>query len=253
MPSQSLSPFDLRDPVDWESRLAFEGPLLERTLAATPSTRILDLGCATGEHCRWLADRSFSAVGIDASGERLEAARRRSGSHGVEYVQGEIGAVEAGVRGHFGGALLLGNTLPQLLGTEAVARMAVGLRRRLLPGAPLVIQLRNFERIYARRQQSLPLIVDHQDDGSDRVCLRLLDLRPDDIVTVSVSELLHRPGEETPVDVLSHRVTALQAWRREELGTILDVARFPRRELYGAMDARPFHPIESEDLVIVAR
>ena len=253
MPLESLSPFDLRDPVDWTSRLAFEGPLLERTLAEAPSSRVLDLGCATGEHCRWLASRGFSVVGIDASTERLEAARERPGSGTIEYVQGEIGAVEAGVRGHFGGALLLGNTLPQLLGTEAVARMAVGLRRRLLPGAPLVIQLRNFERIYAQRQRSLPLIIDSQDDGTDRVCLRMLDLRPDDIVTVSVSELLHRPGEEPPLEVLGHRAGALQAWRRAELGTILDVARFPRRELYGAMDGRPFHPIESEDLVIVAR
>lgn len=253
MTSESLSPFDLSAPVDWQSRLGVEGPLLRRALATAPSPRVLDLGCGTGEHCRWLAEHGFRAVGIDASPERLAIAKETPATGEIDYLQGDIGAVEAGVRGHFGAALILGNTLPQLLGTEAVARLMVGLRRRLLPGAPIVIQLRNFDRLYGQRTRHLPLVVETTEDGDDLVCLRLLDLRPDDVVILSTSRLRHQAGSVPPLEVLDHRITALQAWRRDSLETLLGVARFKHRKLFGAMDERPFHPIESEDLVIVAR
>src|SRR5436190_2169573 len=125
--------------VDWPERIAREGPFLRSVLARAPSRRILDLGSGTGEHVHWLAAEGFTAVGIEGVKERWEVAK----SHGVpnaEHLIGDLGAVEAMVRGQFGAALCLGNTLPALIGVEAAARMLVGLRRRLLPGGLFIAQ-----------------------------------------------------------------------------------------------------------------
>jgi len=48
-----------------------EGP------SSLPGGRALDLGCGTGTNVAYLARHGWSAVGIDASGRAIEAARRR--------------------------------------------------------------------------------------------------------------------------------------------------------------------------------
>src|SRR5436190_11972778 len=105
--------------VDWPERLAREGPFLLRVLEPAPSRRILDLGSATGAQAAWLAAQGFSVVGIEGVKERWEVARGRA-APSPEHLIGDLGAVEAMVRGQFGGALCLGNTLPALVGVEAV-------------------------------------------------------------------------------------------------------------------------------------
>ena len=119
--------------VDWRARIEREGPFLLGALADAPSRRVVDLGSGTGEHARWLAGQGFEVVGIEGVRERWELAKELA-VPGVEFLIGDLGAVEAMVRGQFGAALCLGNTLPALIGAEAVSRMFIGLRRRFLPG-----------------------------------------------------------------------------------------------------------------------
>ena len=110
--------------VDWSARLALEGPFLRRTLAGATSRRVVDLGAATGEHAQWLATEGFTVVGIEGVKERWQVAKSRADPN-VQHLIGDLGAVEAMVRGHFGAAICLGNTLPALLGTEALSRMFI--------------------------------------------------------------------------------------------------------------------------------
>ena len=63
--------------VDWPRRLAREEALITRVLAETPSKRVLDLGCGTGEHTRLMAGLGYEVVAIDASEPALDSAQEQ--------------------------------------------------------------------------------------------------------------------------------------------------------------------------------
>ena len=59
-----------------------EVDFLVDALALEPGARILDVGCGPGRHSLALARRGFSCVGIDASPEFVDLARRASDAEG---------------------------------------------------------------------------------------------------------------------------------------------------------------------------
>ncbi|MEO8196519.1 MAG: class I SAM-dependent methyltransferase [Thermoanaerobaculia bacterium] len=239
--------------VDWRARLAREGPFLVGALAGAPSRRIVDLGSGTGEHARWLAGQGFEVVGIEGVRERWELARQLT-VPGVEFLIGDLGAVEAMVRGQFGAALCLGNTLPALIGAEAVSRMFIGLRRRFLAGGVLVLHQWNYDGLARRDVRELPERRLPQVDG-ELLFRAALDLDADGIATVTerVFHLgLHAGGEEAEPRMLHERHRYLQGWRHAELLTLLDLARFLEVQCYGGFAGEPFDLDLSEELVLVA-
>ena len=235
--------------VDWPERLAREGPFLLRVLEPAPSRRILDLGSGTGEHAAWLAAQGFSVVGIEGVKERWEVARGRAVPN-TEHLIGDLGAVEAMVRGQFGGALCLGNTLPALVGVEAVSRMLVGLRRRLLPGGVFLGQQLNYDRILGKGLRALPERRVAADDG-ELVFERALT--PQDDGVVGVTERISLRVPEDADRLLHQRHLFQQGWRHAELLTLLDVAGFRSVEVSGGFGGEAFDLETSEELVVVAR
>jgi SAM-dependent methyltransferase len=63
--------------------------------------RALDLGCGTGELTRALALRCAAVVGVDSSGEMIEAARARNWGLNIEYVVSDAAAYLEGRSGEF--------------------------------------------------------------------------------------------------------------------------------------------------------
>ncbi len=242
--------------VDWRARLAREGPFLLGALARAPSRRIVDLGSGTGEHARWLAGQGFEVVGIEGVRERWELAKQFS-VPGVEFLIGDLGAVEAMVRGQFGAALCLGNTLPALIGAEAVSRMLIGLRRRFLSGGVFVLQQWNYDGLVRRDVRELPERRLTQGDGELRF-RAALTFEDDGVVTVTEQVLHHAAraasvaGVENETRLLHERHRYLQGWRHAELLTLLDVARFREIQCYGGFAGEPFDLDLSEELVLVA-
>jgi SAM-dependent methyltransferase len=230
--------------IDWPGRLAEEQPILEWVLQDAPSRRVLDLGCGVGRHARVLAEMNYEVVGIDGSEEVLEVAQDSGIPEGVQFLLAEMGAVEMAVRGHFGAAICLGNTLPYLLSAESLSRMLIGLRRRLLPGAPLLIQLLNYDRVFASAAPTLPVEAVLSEQGEIEVVRRVAP-RPDGIVLHTISA--SRNGES-----IATHTNLLRGWRREEIEAMLDVARFSVRETYGSMRMSRFDEGESLELVLVA-
>lgn len=57
-------------------------------------TRALDLACGTGDLARALAERGARVVGIDASPRMIEAAKQRDVRAGVDYIVGDMTALE---------------------------------------------------------------------------------------------------------------------------------------------------------------
>ncbi len=239
--------------VDWRARLEREGPFLLGALARAPSRRIVDLGSGTGEHARWLAGKGFEVVGIEGVRERWELAKQHA-VPGAEFLIGDLGAVEAMVRGQFGAALCLGNTLPALIGVEAVSRMFIGLRRRFLAGGVLVLQQLNYDGLARRGVRELPERHLPQLDGE---LLFRAELALDAAGIAAVTErVFHRARSATaaPAEprLLHERHRYLQGWRHGEILTLLDVARFREVRCYGGFAGEPFDLDLSAELVLVA-
>jgi SAM-dependent methyltransferase len=256
-PSSAADPYsrvDYRRMIAWPERIEREWPFIERVLASGPSRRILDLGSGTGEHARFLAAHGFEVVGIDASESMLAKATEEPLPDSLRFVRGDLAEVDSLVEGDFGGALCLGNTLPHLAEEDHLARAFRAARARLLRGAPLLLQIVNYDRVFASRQRHLPLNFRPGDaPGEEIVFLRLMDPRPDGTVVFNPTTLRYRPGQEPPVEVVSTRNVLLRGWKREEVERLLAEASFADRELYGGMREEPYLADASPDLVVVAR
>lgn len=238
--------------IDWPSRLKREWPLLERALDGAPSRRVLDLGCGPGEHARLLVSHGFEVVGVDASPSMIRKAEGGKPSESVRFVTGDLVDLDGLVKGSFGGAICLGNTLPSLRTGDSLSRMLRALRLLLLPGATFVLQLLNYEKIFATGQRHLPLTLRPSDDGT-LVFVRLMDLRPEGNVVFSPVVLRYRPDGEPSVVLEASERVEVHGWRRPELDQALDAAGFRDRQCYGSVTFSDYSATESSDLVILAR
>lgn len=182
----------------------------------------------------------------------LATAREQDQPTGVEFVEGDLRQIDQLVEGQFGGALCLGNTLPHLRSESDLQGFLSGVRRRLDPDAPLLIQLLNYERIFRLGERHLPLNF-RQDDHEEIVFLRLMDLQENGEVLFYPSTLRLVPGGDPPLLVEAAKEVRLRGWRESELIEALQNVGFEHRETLGSFDRKPFDPLGSRDLIVVAR
>jgi SAM-dependent methyltransferase len=242
---------DYRRLVAWPQRIEREWPFLSRVLGQPG--RVLDLGSGTGEHSRFLASKGFEVVGIDSSPAMLAKAAEAPLPANLTLVEGDIADVEQLTSGLFDGAICLGNTLPHLRDRAALARLIAGLRARLRPGAPLLLQILNYARVFDAGQRFLPLNFRRDEGEGEVVFLRLMTPRSDGSVVFTPTTLRYRPEGEPPVEVVTARNVVLTGWRRADLEEALSAGGFGRREVFGTVADTPFDPAVSPDLVVVAR
>jgi len=243
--------------IAWPARIDREWPFLEQRIRAAPDRSLIDLGCGTGEHCRFLAQKGVRAVGLDRSSAQIEKAREFEGAfgpRGPEFLEGEIEQLSALTSERFGAALCLGNVLPYLE-DEALARSLKALAKRLLPGAFLIVQLLNYQRIFEQGIRTLPVNVRPAPEGEEGeiVWLRLMTQVNERQILFHPTTLRVRPGQDPPVTVHAAREVLMRAWQWPELEAQLAAAGFDQFERYGDMNAIPFDPTESHDLIFTAR
>ena len=246
------SRLDYRRMNAWPRRIEREWPLLAETLGTPAGRRILDLGCGTGEHARFLAAQGFEVVGVDVSESMLERAAEEPLSPNLRFVACDLEDLETGIPGDFDGAVCLGNTLPHLCSAEGLARFSSGLRRRLKPGAPVLFQLLNYQRIFEHKIRHLPLNFRPHDEG-ETVFLRLMELHDDGRVSFFPSSLVLDPERDPPLELRSSKRVELRGWRHDDLSSALRSAGFDQIERLGGFDGRPFDATGSIDLILVAR
>lgn len=250
-PDDPFARLGYRRLVDWPERIRREEPLLRDVLETGPNRRVLDLGCGTGEHALFLASIGFEVTGVDVSRSQIETARG-SAEGRVAFVEGDLATIGTLVPAGFGSAICLGNTVPSLRDPGSLRDFLRGLAGRLAPGAPLLVQILNYDRIFARRIRALPVNV-REDESGTVVFLRLMDLRDDGTVLFTPATLRWRPGVDPPVEVDAAQNVLLRGWRRAELEASLVECGFAVESLAGGMAGEPWIADQSADAVLVAR
>jgi SAM-dependent methyltransferase len=235
--------------IAWPERLQREAPLLRRVLDPAPSCRVLDLGCGSGEHSSFLQSLGFEVTGVDASASQLEAARAEDPAG--RYVQASLtGLAGADLAGQ-GAALCVGNTLPHLCEAAEVRIFFTGLAACVMPGAPFLLQLLNYDRILDRGERTFPVVLRPGDEAGETVFLRLMTHHGEGRLTFTPVSLRYRPGTATPLELIAAQDVPLRGWRRAEVEALLLESGFAVVEALGTMTGEPWSS-SSSDLVLVA-
>ncbi len=244
---------DYRRFVAWTRRIEREAPLLKRVLEKAPSMRVLDLGCGTGEHSRFLNSLGCEAVGVDRSEAMIRKAKEEPVQEGVEFVLGDIRELPSLLTSGFGMAIALGNTLTGLVEDEDLERFLSGLGAVTDRGALFLFQILNYKRIFSQGIRYLPPNLVDGDDGSTTIFLRLMKQLPRGRVEFCPSTLKYDPERDPPLMVIQSQVITLRGWHNEELRHQLENAGFEVEGVYGDMLGGTFDPEDSHDLVVLSR
>jgi len=254
MSDDRYAKFDYSRLIVWDERLKREWPLFEELFRTAPSKNILDLGSGTGEHARFLASKGFDVTGVDFSPSMIEKSRAGDESR-VRFLSGDMRDLASVVDGPFGAAICIGNALPHLSGDNDLARLATGLRRVLLPGAPLLLQMLNYARFEAKKERALPInfLPDPDDEAATIIFLRTMELKDDGRVIFMPTTLRQRTDRDPPIELVASQRVEIRGWRQAQVESAFRSAGFSSIELFGSYQKAPFDPAESRDLILVAR
>jgi glycine/sarcosine N-methyltransferase len=241
--------------VNWPSRLAAEMPFIERILGVTEvggPLRVLDAACGTGMHAIALAKAGYKTAGADLSVGMIEQACANALAERVSVRFEKAGFGELGkVFGEdsFDALLCLGNSLPHLLDSEALAISLADFAACLSPGGLVLIQNRNFDSVLSSRERWMEPQT-YRQEGREWLYLRFYDFEPDDLITFNIVTL-ERIGDAPWTQSIT--TTRLRPWRQSELVVALSEIGFRDISCYGDMAGNPFEPQASGNLVILAR
>ncbi len=251
-PIDVYSRVDYRRMVAWPERIRREAPFLRKVLRRLPDPSVLDLGCGTGEHTRFLAAEGLRAVGVNRSEAMLEKALERELPANLEFVRADLRELGERLKGEFGGAISLGNTLVHITEEAELRGFLESLAVLLLPGAPFLFQILNYRRIFEQEIRYLPL--DFRPDGDrEIVFLRLMEHLPGGRVRFCPTTLRYHPDADPPVELVRSKAVELRGWRRAQLEPLLRAAGFEVEAEFGDMQGGAFQAHESSDLVLLSR
>jgi glycine/sarcosine N-methyltransferase len=249
--------------VNWEDRLAYEMPFIERTLHEAGARRVIDVACGTGMHAIELARRGHQVVGTDLSAPMIERAKENASAAGVEarFVMAGFGELAEklalspalsevkGGSSPFDAVLCLGNSLPHVLSAEDLGEALADFAAVLRPGGLLFTQNRNFDAVLARRERFTGPEA-HREGDREWLFVRFYDFNPNGTIIFNMV-VLRRDAEGKWAQQVE--ATRLRPLVYSELIALLTAAGFTEIVCYGDMQGVPFEPENSGNLMTVAK
>ena len=241
--------------VNWDNRLAFEMPFLERVISKDcrkeDTLAVLDAACGTGMHAIALAKAGYSAFGADLFPEMIVRARENAVKAGmnVHFETAGFGNLEATFGSEKMDALVcLGNSLPHVEGTAGLESAVRDFAAVICPGGTLLLQIRNFDKVLQEKMRWMDPQA-RREGGNEWVFIRFYDFDPDGRIQFNILTLF-REGSGGWQQIL--RTTTLYPLMRAELEKVLQQAGFKDIRLFGSMDGSAFDIGSSENLIVVA-
>ena len=235
--------------VDWDQRLAREGPFFQRVFSNVGARRVLDCACGTGHHVDLFARWGMEVVGTDIAPSMIEQARRDSRAAGsrVRFEVGDFRELLRQFPQPFDAVICTGNSLPLAGSPEGLRQAIKSMHDVLAPDGLLVLHTLNYAPIPEGANVYHEPRVRQVDDREIlflkvfRKVRRLCDI---DIVVL-----------EKQAGVWKKLETHARAWTVEqpELESMVTAAGFSRLQFYGGYEPRPFDPATSTDIIVVAR
>ena len=123
-----------------------------RNRVPASASRILDVGCGTGDYCGRLASQGYETLGIDLDRWMIERAKQRYPASEFRVLGMEdIGSL----KGSFGAAYCIGNVASHLF-RHRLPDFLWALRERLMPGATWVVQTVNWDFVLDQESYRFP-------------------------------------------------------------------------------------------------
>jgi len=118
------------------------------------TSAVLDAACGTGVDAAVLARRGFTVWAADGSGAMAEgaAARFRQQRLAIPLLRSRWADLPAATGERFDVVLCVGNSLVHAAGRDAMVAALTGLRRMARPGAYVVVDSRNWEKLHTERR-----------------------------------------------------------------------------------------------------
>jgi glycine/sarcosine N-methyltransferase len=243
--------------VNWENRLAYEIPFIERQLqslapAFGQALKVLDAACGTGMHALALASKGLDVTGTDLSPEMIQKARLNSQNAGMNLrfeVAGFGSLSKTFSAGTFDAILCLGNSLPHLLTPSDLASALADFNACLRPGGLLLIQNRNFDSVMATKERWMEPQT-HREGEQEWVFQRFYDFEPNDLIRFNIVTLTRKGMGKWKSTIISTRLKALL---QKDLVDALNTTNFVSIQSYGSLSGEPFIPLTSANLVLSAQ
>ncbi len=244
--------------VNWDKRLANEGPFFRELFEREGVRRVIDVGAGSARHSIMFATWGLDVVAVDPDESMLEQAHANA-ERFVDEIAASSGSLEI-VKGGFGelhrldleqadAVVCTGNALPHVAGRDGLTEALADFASVLVPGGVLVLHLLNHGRLLAKRPRAIPPKV-VEADGTTMVFVRVIDYPEGDafldfdFVTLvrdsaGAWEVTSRrsPHTAVPVSVLESE---------------LPCAGFGRIEVFGGHDRHALTDAD-ESVIVVAR
>jgi SAM-dependent methyltransferase len=233
--------------VNWEGRLSHELPFFASLFEQYGVRRVLDAACGTGHHAIALARQGYQVTATDLSVPMIDRASENASAQGVDASFYIAGLGEYAALGQtFDAAICLGNSLPHLMSSAAVAEALADFAEVLRSGGLLVIQNRNFDRVWRDRERFMPP-QSHRDSTGEWIFVRFYDFHEESLTFNMLRLRWTAEGWSQQIES-----TELRPIFAQDLAAALAIAGFDLVTLYGSYDGAPFDPAASGDLIAVA-